>query len=413
MPTLQPHFPQLPDSPLAERPTAKGWRRLTHWLTGQRHNLCQRSQSPTEPLATLQWLLSDLACDVATATDLQQLSALLAPLQSWLQQQLPQQQPAPLQALILPIGSQTDSQLQYVSLSQSFKPPVAEARRLINSPAHWLENTACLVSLPLANGRGWLLLSTGLAAQQDNPGAINTAIHEICRRLQKGLNGWFLQQQRVSSALQDERKWQAAELHDSVAQLLGYVRMQSGRLANRCETLDDLAQLPALAQAARDVEHHSLFAYRQTRELIATARLSSQADSLASGLEQLVDEYEQRSSLVFELDNRCSAASLANCKFTDQQTTQLLYIVRESICNLVRHAHASHARIRLQWQTSEQGRLLSCSIEDNGRGIRQPERSGSFGLQIMQERAQRIGASLTIESRKPSGTRIALSIPVQ
>jgi len=63
---------------------------------------------------------------------------------------------------------------------------------------------------------------------------------------------------------------------------------------------------------------------------------------------------------------------------------------------------------------------LRLSVSDNGRGIAGEHRSGGFGMTSMQERAERIGASLTIVTAPRAGTEVVLaweppsfSIPVK
>ena len=61
---------------------------------------------------------------------------------------------------------------------------------------------------------------------------------------------------------------------------------------------------------------------------------------------------------------------------------------------------------------------LRVSIADNGRGIAGGRRASGFGLTSMQERADKIGASLTIVTAPRSGTEVVLawepaSLPTQ
>jgi nitrate/nitrite-specific signal transduction histidine kinase len=131
-----------------------------------------------------------------------------------------------------------------------------------------------------------------------------------------------------------------------------------------------------------------------------------QSDNLSQGVINSIKEFEHQSAIVFELDNRLPLNMLS-----PQQSMQMLYIVRESLSNIVRHSHATHARVVLLLKTSS---LIHIHIEDNGTGI-DPEaaRSDSFGLQIMKERADRIGATLMINNRPEGGTRVDLSLDLE
>jgi nitrate/nitrite-specific signal transduction histidine kinase len=378
------------------QPISGRLQRLLEWvISSQQSRYITPRPVPADAPEFTQRLLPDLACDISSCTQpATELATLLVPLQSWLQQQFhPTRPDSLLQALWLP-GSQ-DNGYRCVMLANSAEiTPVSDPVHVLLPAGHRMQ------SLTLKQGTAWLLVNGQHIKSRDQE-SLEQCLSLLGEQLSRGLNGWQQQQQRLQQALKDERQWHAAELHDSVAQVLGYLRMSSARLAKRC---DNSAELSALLPEAQDLSEQCLFAYRQTRELIATSRLSTLASELGNELNQLVEEFEERSALVFELDNRCE-----NLPLDDHQATQLLYIVRESVCNLVRHAHASHARIRLY---QEADGTLVCAIEDNGRGIQAAANNGSFGLQIMQERAQRIGASLTIGSRQPSGTCVRLQLPL-
>ena len=116
-----------------------------------------------------------------------------------------------------------------------------------------------------------------------------------------------------------------------------------------------------------------------------------------------VKEFEQRSGLVFELDNRAQSGYLSK-----RVAIQVLLIVREALSNSVRHAHATHVRIQLL--PKNQGGLL-VRVDDNGWGIVQGDDSkASFGLDIMRERALRIDGHLNVGPLSGGGTRVELIV---
>ena len=137
--------------------------------------------------------------------------------------------------------------------------------------------------------------------------------------------------------------------------------------------------------------------------MIACSRLSIEQGQLVSAISQAISEFEQRSAIVFEMDNRVGGQLLT------EDDSQTIFIVREALNNIVRHSHASHARVQLLRQKDSSIRIR---IEDNGKGISADEaRPDSFGMKIMQERAEKIHANLFILPRKQGGTRIELVIP--
>ena len=218
--------------------------------------------------------------------------------------------------------------------------------------------------------------------------------------LQRGLQAWAEQQQKIRTTLLQERREVAAELHDSIAQILGFLRLKSAQLNQQCKQQQQYAELRSTTEELANYTH---YAYQQTRELITASRLAYQELDFASALKKVVHEFEHHSGISFELDNR-----IPQLKVTVKQSVQLLYIVRESLTNVVRHSHASIAKIRLESLAS--GALLM-SVEDNGRGLDlSQKRNDSFGLEIMHERAERIGAELCFKANHPQGTCVILKL---
>jgi signal transduction histidine kinase len=85
---------------------------------------------------------------------------------------------------------------------------------------------------------------------------------------------------------------------------------------------------------------------------------------------------------------------------------EIVAIVQEALTNAVRHARAKRITVRASTIESVGLRL---SVADDGRGFPRDPRPGGFGMTSMQERAERIGASLTIVTAPRSGTEVVLA----
>src|SRR5262249_54525289 len=84
---------------------------------------------------------------------------------------------------------------------------------------------------------------------------------------------------------------------------------------------------------------------------------------------------------------------------------EIIGIVQEALTNATRHARAR----RITVSASAQRTLgLRLSVADDGRGIAS-DRAAGFGMASMQERADRIGASLTIVTAPRAGTQVVLA----
>jgi signal transduction histidine kinase len=81
-------------------------------------------------------------------------------------------------------------------------------------------------------------------------------------------------------------------------------------------------------------------------------------------------------------------------------------IAQEALTNAMRHSRGRRITIRASRGQSMGVRL---SVADDGRGIGRESPAGGFGMIGMQERAERIGASLTIVTAPRNGTEVVLA----
>lgn len=272
-----------------------------------------------------------------------------------------------------------------------------------DSAVHALDDVRMLLLQTLGSGQGFLATiyphaTVSLASLRQYSNVFKSA-------LSRGIAAWHQQQSVVEAALSEERRMHAAELHDSMAQVLAYLRMRTAKLSSLC----DQDEHQALKPVAEDISVQTCAASRYARELIANSRLAMNGESLKQALHKAVNEFESRSGIVFELDNRSELGN-ETCATDD---IQILFIVREALSNIVRHSRATHARVVL---ITLPDHTLVVRVEDNGKGIpAKAPRSDSFGLKIMQERAQRIQALLDVGPRMDGhdikGTAVCLTIP--
>ena len=102
-------------------------------------------------------------------------------------------------------------------------------------------------------------------------------------------------------------------------------------------------------------------------------------------------------------------------RFGDGVEREIIGIAQEALTNAVRHSRARRITIRA---STVQSVGLRLSVADDGRGIARERPASGFGMTSMQERAERIGASLTIVTAPRNGTEVVLawepsSLPTQ
>jgi two-component system nitrate/nitrite sensor histidine kinase NarX len=197
-------------------------------------------------------------------------------------------------------------------------------------------------------------------------------------------------------ALHEERGILARELHDSLAQSLTYLKIQAARLAVTLDQGDE----PQARAVVGELREGISSAYRQLRELLTTFRLKMDDRGLNSALEATVREFRGRGTTAIMLDNPLPAALL-----TPNEEIHVLQIVREALSNVIRHADASQAWVRLGLR----GDLVEVEIADDGRGMGGGDGGvRHYGHTIMRERAQTLGGDLEVETRPAQGTCLRL-----
>lgn len=209
-------------------------------------------------------------------------------------------------------------------------------------------------------------------------------------------------QAEADTKVSDERLRIARELHDVVAHNISLINVQAGVALHLMDTQPEQARtaLTAIKQASKEalVELRSVLGVlRQVDEPEPT----QPAPSLQR-LDQLVARTRQ-AGLDVALDR-----SGENGPLPLGVDVAAYRIVQEALTNVVRHAHATRARVRLDYQP---GRLI-VSVDDNGRGSGSTENGGS-GIVGMRERAEALGGELRIGSSPQGGFSVKATLPTE
>ncbi|MBI4319731.1 MAG: GAF domain-containing sensor histidine kinase [Chloroflexi bacterium] len=211
-----------------------------------------------------------------------------------------------------------------------------------------------------------------------------------------------------SLAATAERERIARELHDSLAQALGFVGVRA-QAAQMALATGDLAEV---RQGLGRIRSVSEAAYADVREAILGLRSGIGADrDLAQSLREYVERYRHQSRIHADLEIVGGADRLSLAPTAE---VQLLRIIQEALANVRKHARAKVARIKLeQADLPGTGLVLRVTVEDDGQGFDPAAASGvgAYGLATMRERAEGIGGRLTIHSAPGSGTRIVVELP--
>jgi hypothetical protein len=140
------------------------------------------------------------------------------------------------------------------------------------------------------------------------------------------------------------------------------------------------------------------------RELLATFRLTLNHANLPAALQESLNGLQSQTSAKLSLDCRLSSLAL-----DAQKQVHLLQIVREAVLNAIKHAQASEIAVACVTTT---GGIHTVSIRDNGIGIGDAnEPPGHYGLNIMRERAMRLGGTLHFSCPPEGGTQVEVCFP--
>ena len=238
--------------------------------------------------------------------------------------------------------------------------------------------------------------------------AHNRALTEELEAANVELAEYSRRTERVAAA--GERHRLARELHDSVTQTVFTMNLtaQSAALLlprDRSAAVDQLDRLRELAQTA----------LREIRVLGSElAAMELDEDGLASALRRHLAERGLPADLSVTLSVEGGEArgrppaSGKPAGLSPAEELCLFRVAQEALNNIVKHAQAREAAIRLR--LSPPCRL---EVEDHGRGFRMDEGrgGGGMGLRGMGERAAEIGWGFSVASEPGAGTRIVVEQP--
>ncbi len=216
-----------------------------------------------------------------------------------------------------------------------------------------------------------------------------------------------LHRQARELAVAEERERIAREIHDSVAQVLGYVNTKAQAaeaLLDAGEVERATAQVGQLGQAARD-------AYADVREHILGLRATGDADRpFVETLRLYLESWQAQSGVQVALVT--DPADGFDVALPETGELQLLRIIQEALANVRKHAGATRAAVALSLGRG----WVEVRITDDGQGF-DPIASARgatprFGLTTMRERAEAVGGILSVETAAGKGTTVAVKLPI-
>ncbi len=227
----------------------------------------------------------------------------------------------------------------------------------------------------------------------------------VGRQLGLGIQNAILYKEAQRIAILQERDRIAVEMHDGLAQTLGYLGLGLDSLSQRLKEQNPENSRRLLNQLRNVVDR----AYKDVREAITGLRVDiSHEDDFFQALESYFEEFQRLSNIETKL-------LLQGDYHTPKPEMQphIIRIIQESLTNVRRHARASAVDVIFDFRTEG----LAILIEDDGHGFDLKEQDNGEmaslhqGIRIMNGRALALGGRLEINTSKGAGTKVQIFLP--
>ena len=248
-----------------------------------------------------------------------------------------------------------------------------------------------------------------LDAQSDQPGAFDetdlSVLQSVAHQAGAAIENARLYQQAQQAAVLEERSRLARDLHDAVTQTL----FSASLIAEAVP-----ATLAMDEEEGRELLHElqrlTRGALAEMRTLLLELRPAALMEtSLNDLIRQLAAAIAGRAGAPVEM------TAEGECVVPPEVHVALYRIAQEALNNVVKHARATQVTVDLRCGPPGGGQApgqqrVEIRIQDTGRGFDPDDVSPEhLGLGIMRERAQAIGAKLTVESQPGQGTVVTIA----
>jgi signal transduction histidine kinase len=204
-------------------------------------------------------------------------------------------------------------------------------------------------------------------------------------------------ERRRQRQLTVERQRLARDVHDEIGQALSALLVHVRFAISKGEAgLEELNILEHTARRALDGARALAYGFRHVdRGVGPLEEARGFAETMLRGAQCRLSWSEERD------DGRVSARTLR----------EISGVIKESVTNIVRHSHADHARVRIEYADDH----IRVTIRDNGSGFSlrdaRPAKDGrGLGLVGCSERLARVGGVFDVQSSK-RGTVVVMEAP--
>jgi signal transduction histidine kinase len=274
-------------------------------------------------------------------------------------------------------------------------------------------DSATIIAAPLVLGGrnlGWMTVSSPGASEPESRWWRVAMIEAVARQAALALHQSrlidLIRREERRKAVLEERNRLARDIHDNMAQGFAAILMQLQGAQREGAGILPVAVASSVEIAVDLARTHLTEARRSVGALRPNV---GQGEDIATALKRLADMGQRTAKTPIDL----VVDELP--RLGDAVEREVISIAQEALTNAVRHSRARRITITA---SSVQSVGLRLSVADDGRGIPRDQSTSGFGMTSMQERADRIGASLTIVTAPRNGTEVVLaweptSLPTQ
>ena len=208
---------------------------------------------------------------------------------------------------------------------------------------------------------------------------------------------------QVIRSQEEERRRVARDIHDGPAQAIANIVFR----AEVCERLIDTDTQRAKSEL-KALREHIRNTLAEIRKIIFDLRPMALDDlGLAPTIRGVLDVFREEYGLFTEV-----AVIGKERRLESHVEIGIFRVVQEALNNIVKHAQASSAKVRIEFAAAG----VTVLVEDDGKGFEMTEGelpSGHYGIMGMRERMQLLNGKLSIKSAPRRGTRVMISVPLE
>jgi signal transduction histidine kinase len=214
----------------------------------------------------------------------------------------------------------------------------------------------------------------------------------------------MLIEEKEKRILLEERNRIARDIHDGIAQSIAGALMKLETAQRHWEKAPEKS-----IHLVSDSMERLRDSLKQVRQSIYALRpYPTERVGLQSAILQKINEFEKETELVFVFEERGKPEVIS------RMVEKILFdTFQESVQNIIKHAKATNVEILLSYQKEN----ILLRIKDDGVGFSlleamlKAQKEPHFGILSMNDSAEKIGASLQIDSKLGAGTEICMTVP--